>query len=494
MPPSSQAPSAPGLRSSAPPVSPKTLIHLLRIQAKTLATLALLALVFPFNAGVVLLAWIPCRIRLLIRRFLSSPDLPHPPETVLLTGGKMTKALQLARSFARSGHRVILVETQKYWLSGHRFSEAVARFYTVPDPKLDPQGYIEALVSLAQRESVSVFVPVSSPVGSYFDAKVGELLAQTQPNCRVVQLGSKTILTLDNKFQFCQLAASWGLPVPKHHYITDPEQVLRFDFASDPGPYILKSIPYDSVSRLDLKRLPCEEMESYLASLPISVDHPWILQELITGQEFCTHSMLDQGSMRLHTCARSSPFQVNYAHVDHAAIQDWVAQFAQQLAVYLKTNQKEPATGQLSFDFIETADGSVYPIECNPRTHSAMTLFYNHPDLAAAYLNPTSNLISNPMADSTAMPITPLATAKPVYWLYHELWRLTEVRSWTDLKHRIQTLWRGKEALWESWDPLPFLLVPHWQITLLLLQNLTQAKGWVRIDFNIGKLVEPGGD
>ncbi|MFM7368238.1 MAG: ATP-grasp enzyme, partial [Sphaerospermopsis kisseleviana] len=43
-------------------------------------------------------------------------------------------------------------------------------------------------------------------------------------------------------------------------------------------------------------------------------------------------------------------------------------------------------------------------------------------------------------------------------------------------------------------DPLPFLMVHHWQIVLLLLQNMVKLKGWVRIDFNIGKLVEIGGD
>jgi hypothetical protein len=34
----------------------------------------------------------------------------------------------------------------------------------------------------------------------------------------------------------------------------------------------------------------------------------------------------------------------------------------------------------------------------------------------------------------------------------------------------------------------------HLQIPFLLMQNLRQRTGWVRIDFNIGKLVEPGGD
>ncbi|MGK7878525.1 MAG: ATP-grasp enzyme, partial [Crocosphaera sp.] len=43
-------------------------------------------------------------------------------------------------------------------------------------------------------------------------------------------------------------------------------------------------------------------------------------------------------------------------------------------------------------------------------------------------------------------------------------------------------------------DPLPFLMNPHWQISLLLVQNLRKLKDWVKIDFNIGKLVEIGGD
>lgn len=37
-------------------------------------------------------------------------------------------------------------------------------------------------------------------------------------------------------------------------------------------------------------------------------------------------------------------------------------------------------------------------------------------------------------------------------------------------------------------------MVHHWQIPLLLLKNLFQLKNWTRIDFNIGKLVQMGGD
>ena len=43
-------------------------------------------------------------------------------------------------------------------------------------------------------------------------------------------------------------------------------------------------------------------------------------------------------------------------------------------------------------------------------------------------------------------------------------------------------------------DPIPFLMVNHWQIPALLFKAFLSGKPWLRIDFNIGKLVEAGGD
>jgi hypothetical protein len=55
-------------------------------------------------------------------------------------------------------------------------------------------------------------------------------------------------------------------------------------------------------------------------------------------------------------------------------------------------------------------------------------------------------------------------------------------------------VWRGKDAIFDRHDPLPFFMVHHVHIPSLLIDNLRRLHGWVRIDFNIGKLVEPGGD
>ncbi len=435
---------------------------------KTVATLLLLLLVLPINLALTIVAL----LRAILVKPFQSRTIAANPQTILVSGGKMTKALQLARSFYQAGHRVILVESPKY-LTGHQFSWAVDRFYTVPNP--DAEDYIDALLKIVKTEAVDVYVPVCSPVASYYDALAKQALS---PQCEVMHVDAAMAQRLDDKFAFSAAAKALGLSVPESYYITDPQQVLDFDFSQSDRQYILKSIPYDSVRRLDLTKLPGDtvvEMEVFVKSLPISDRYPWIMQEFISGQEYCTHSTIRDGELRLHCCCESSAFQINYQMVDKPEIAAWVRKFVQGLNL----------TGQVSFDFIETANGQIYAIECNPRTHSAMTMFYNQPDVAKAYLE------SEPLTEI----VQPLDSSRPTYWIYHEIWRLvTNLGSPTKALKRIQIIASGKDAIFEWSDPLPFLMVHHVQIPWLLLNNLYQLKGWLRIDFNIGKLVELGGD
>ncbi|TAE46446.1 MAG: ATP-grasp enzyme [Oscillatoriales cyanobacterium] len=404
---------------------------------KTIATLTLLLLVMPLNLTLTIIAL----LRAILTKPFQSRSPTATPQTILISGGKMTKALQLARSFHKAGHRVILVETEKYWLTGHRYSWAVDRFYTVPNPQTEE--YPQALLKIVQQEGVNVYVPVCSPVASYYDAEVQSVLS------------------------------------PQSYLITNPQQVIDFDFTGAQRKYIIKSIPYDSIRRLDLTKLPCEtpaETATFVNSLPISESKPWIMQEYIPGQEFCTHSTIRDGHIQLHCCCESSAFQVNYENVDRPDIENWIRQFAKSLNL----------TGQVSFDFIQAADdGEIYAIECNPRTHSAITMFYNHPDVAKAYLD----------RESLPQTVQPLASSRPTYWIYHEIWRLvTNLSSPKLVSERLQIIAQGKDAIFDWNDPLPFLMVHHWQIPLLLWGNLQKPKEWIRIDFNIGKLVEIGGD
>ena len=429
---------------------------------RTAGALVLLLAMLPVNLAATAVALVVSR---LVR---SEPALAAEPKTILVSGGKMTKSLQLARSFHRAGHRVIMVESSKYRWTGHRWSRAVDRYHTVPEPQA--AGYAERLLEIVEEEGVDVYVPVCSPAASYHDARAKELLGAS---CEVVHLDAAMVATLDDKYAFSALAASLGLSVPKSFRVTHPQQVVDFAFDDHAETFILKSIAYDPVRRLDLTPLPRASKEAtaeFVEALPISEHNPWILQAFVAGQEYCTHTTVRDGKVQLHCCCRSSAFQVNYEMVDVPEIEAWVRHFVGSLRL----------TGQVSFDFMESDDGRIYAIECNPRTHSAITMFYDHPDVARAYLEPGGPTVK------------PLAGSRPTYWLYHELWRM--VADPATIPHGLRTIGRGKDAIFDWTDPLPFLLVHHLQVPSLLLGNLRRLKGWIRIDFNIGKLIEAGGD
>ncbi|MEM6331341.1 MAG: ATP-grasp enzyme [Planctomycetota bacterium] len=476
-------------------------------RAKSLAGLAALLALAPACLLVVAACWLiaaPPRVagRLAGR---GRRGAAAPQRTVLITGGKMTKALELCRAFDAAGWRVVLCETPKYWLTGHRFSRAVDRFRLTPE--LGDPAYADALARIAREENAALFVPVSSPASSRVESLAAGRLP---PGCRVVHVGADQIDLLDDKFLLARAAADAGLPAPRSFRVTHPSQVDDAFLRGEPRRYLLKSIRYDAVRRLDLTRLPLATPEAtsrFVAQLPISADNPWVLQEFIPGEEFCTHSTLQDGRVLVHVCCRSSEFQVNYEHVEAPEVQRWVQEFA---AAYR-------LTGQVSFDFIRAADdGRFYAIECNPRTHSAITAFYRQRRaLAEAYAGDAQSPDARPpgaqspephtpqaqaagsrsAAASAAPPLQPAADARPTYWLYHELWRLlASVPSPRRFAGRLAVVWRGKDAIFAWRDPLPFFAVHHWQLPLLLARDVWEGRGWVRIDFNIGKLVQPAGD
>lgn len=183
--------------------------------ARTVGVLALLTAAFPVNLTVTGVA--------LLRTLIAPPRRPTAaahPRTVMISGGKMTKALQLARSFHAAGHRVVLVETQKYRLTGHRFSRAVDRFCIVPESGAD--DYAAALLRIVEDEAVDLYVPVCSPVASHYDALAKQALSG---HCEVLHLDVDLLDLLDDKHAFSELAASVGCDVPESYRITAPDQV-----------------------------------------------------------------------------------------------------------------------------------------------------------------------------------------------------------------------------------------------------------------------------
>ena len=180
------------------------------------------------------------------------------PKTAIVTGGKMTKAMVVCRQLKRAGCRVILAETEKYWMVASRFSKCVDRFVTFPLPEKDPAGFNQALKMLAYEEDADVFVPVTSPAASIFEARAATGLPAS---CVALGLNPVNTESLDDKVTFSELAKSCGLPVPDTRRMCSKEDVMAFNEQllaqkENATQYILKSVFYDSMRRLDLFTLP----------------------------------------------------------------------------------------------------------------------------------------------------------------------------------------------------------------------------------------------
>lgn len=397
-------------------------------------------------------------------------------KTILLTGGKMTKALQLTRFFKRAGHRVILTETSKYKASGHAFSNCVDTFELLPQTTEGYGAFKERIINLVRKHNVDEIIPVSSPTEAQW---ISRLMQEKDIGCTVQHHTMKTIEVLDDKYNLCVAAREAGLTAPEVYSIETRDQLKRFNFSASKKTYILKSTIYDPIERLRRPRLPFEGQEKYFNELSISPERPWVMQEFIDGSEYCTHTVAHQGKITLHCCCPSSDFQLRYKHVEHPSIFEWVDKFVSTFKI----------TGQISFDFIVDQSGRVLPIECNPRTHSALTAFYNSDHVSTAYLPPET--AENDKAQKIC---TPERDARETFWLYYELYLLISSRSIREIRKQFSLLFQGKEAVLDPFDVKPFLMVNHWQIPALLASAILSGKPWVRIDFNIGKLVEAGGD
>jgi len=343
----------------------------------------------------------------------------------------------------------------------------------LPDLNKGLKSYLNAIRKIVKAKKIDLVIPVASPKVVHFGSDVKKAL---KDDCQFLHFDMEVLKLLDDKHRLCETASKLGLTAPEVHRIENRKDLDRIDFKQSKKKFILKNLSYDPLNRLDRPLIPFPNQSEYFNKLSFSETNSWVVQEFIEGTEYCTHSLVHKGKVLLHCCCLSSDFQLRYEHIDHKQIFDWVSSFSKKLSL----------TGQISFDFIENNKGEIMPIECNPRTHSAVTTFYNSTLLAETYVKPSS-LVKHDA-------ITPREDARETYWIYHELFELFSAFSVTRLLEKTKLFAMGKEAIFDVHDPLPFLMVYHWQIPLLLLTAVFNGKKWLRIDFNIGKLVEPGGD
>ncbi|ETI24617.1 hypothetical protein G647_03986 [Cladophialophora carrionii CBS 160.54] len=476
------------------------------------------------------------------------------PRTVLVTGVGMTKGLALARLFHEAGHDVVGADFEPDGaLACGRVSRSLKKFYRLEAPTQkpgtpagnSPDRYIQNLLDIVTREKVDLWVSCSGVASAVEDGMAKEVVESRTP-CKAIQFDVHTTQILHEKHSFIKHTRDMGLHVPETHEITSRARVEAILRDTPPGrKYIMKTIGVDDSARADMTLLPRDsgvETSKHLARLKISPQSPWILQQYIRGNEYCTHSLVVHGQVKAFVACPSAELLMHYDGLPfESPLSQAMLDFTRRYAAHGGTG----FTGHLSFDFmveerdekaLSPEDITLYPIECNPRAHTAVALFNGTTAVVDAYLsaldldqdkdssnhsNTTSNTTSNNNTNGTAATLVIHPARKDKYfWVGHDLvTRIilptfsllstlsatasgrssrssaastsvsTALQSYAKfIRHVASPTW--KDGTFQRWDPLPWWWLYHVYWPLRFWDSLVRARKWSRINVSTTKMFE----
>ncbi len=337
-------------------------------------------------------------------------------------------AVDLARSFAAAGAHVVVADSAPCFLA--RSTRAAAKAVRVPPPRQEPRAFARAIREIVEGERIDLIVPTCEEVFylGRFAAELRDVAELFCPDFPVLE-------ELHDKGRFTELARGLGIGVPETWRLSSPADIAAL--AVRPEDLVLKPV----FSRFAVHTLVRPSAEGVRALQP-SLMRPWVAQRFVAGRELCSYAVARAGRLTAHAlyeptwrAGRGSGFY--FQPVRRPAIEAFTARLTAKLNY----------TGQIAFDFIESRDGGIHVIECNPRATSGLHLFAGSESLARAFDGTATEMV-RPDSERCAMLGAAMAT----------------IGGWQAVRGRGIGRWmrdglRARDVLWSWRDPAPAFYV-----------------------------------
>jgi len=433
------------------------------------------------------------------------------PRVILVTGVGMCKGLSIARAFYIEGHIVVGADFEPHGIPiCGRFSAAFRKFYRLTKPVSGPGGeaaYTAGLIDIIKKENVELWISCSGVASALEDARAAETVEKLT-SCKVVQFGADITDTLHEKNTFIQQAQEFGLNAPETTYVTSVGDAMAQLYADGrlkgrSEQFIMKSVGLDDSIRADMTTLPRSSpagTKSYLEYLRPSASRPFVIQRFIRGPEYCTHSLIVRGRVVLFTACPSAELLMHYEALPPSKLSKAMLKYTEVYAERMGT-----VTGHFSIDFILDESESepdlmkrLYPIECNPRAHTAVVLLEAESErMVEAYLG----VLGDERDLSVKQTSVTTSAMTGYYWIGHDvvahlLLPLLSVltsrssvssaaKNWATVFNHV-VFW--KDGTYTSWDPWPFwcLYCVYWPG--MFCASVLTSSWWSRCNVSTTKI------
>jgi len=359
-------------------------------------------------------------------------------QRILITGARAPVALELARHFAQAGFEVYVADSVAMNLC--RLSNSIKQFIHLPAPATALEAYCDALTRMITLLKIELLVPTCEEI-----FYIAYLRANLPTTCQIFADDFSKLVGLHNKWQFQLLAKNSGVELPKTWLLQSQAELLA------QAPHAKQRVFKPVFSRFAAFTLIKPRLSQLVKNITPTVTKPWLAQEYLEGQEYCSYSIAKQGKLMAHVSYKPTyrfgqGASIYFAAIAKPAILQFVSEFCARYQF----------TGQIGFDFIQTTKGTLYVLECNPRATSGIHLLAQNADFFKAFLGELER------------PILAFK-AKPRMLGLLMLTRLIG-QAFTRQKRIGLDYTRAKDVIYSPHDLKPFLLQP-----LLLLQGLGQA-------------------
>lgn len=341
--------------------------------------------------------------------------------TVIVTLGRLPKALDICRSFAAIGWRVVVAEPHARHLCGA--STSVVRSVRMPPPAEGKRAYLRLLAEAVRKHGADLVVPVSE------EAMHVAFLPNYRPNTPVLAMPPEVMLALHHKGRFIEVARDAGVAVPDTFALGSDRAAAM----AREGRVVVK--PAHSAAGRGVRVVAPGE------PLP-APDGETVVQRFLPGAEYSSCTLARDGRVVGTVIYRGVQFAGSVAcafeRVDHADAEAWIARMVERLGW----------TGFISFDLREDAGGRIHGIECNPRTTSGLH-FFETADIAPAILGRRDTLRHRQ------------ARRLQQFWSCLTETQLSAFRFERAALGHLKNLLTTRDVTWAARDPLPLLTMPY---------------------------------